>query len=102
MPIPQEKKVFVGWASCPSYFRTGKMPIPQEKKVFVGWASCPSYFRTGKMPVPQEEKKFLWDGHPARLIFGRARCPFHIFLDGQDARSTRRKKVFVGWASCPS
>ncbi|MCC3419544.1 MAG: hypothetical protein JGK28_16670 [Microcoleus sp. PH2017_07_MST_O_A] len=91
------------------------MPIPQEKKVFVGWASCPSYFRTGKMPVPQEEKKFLWDGH-ARLIFGRARCPFHkkkksfcgmgilpvLFLDGQDARSTRRKKVFVGWASCPS
>ncbi|MCC3578803.1 hypothetical protein [Microcoleus sp. PH2017_32_RDM_D_A] len=88
MPIPQEKKVFVGWASCPSYFRTGKMPIPQEKKVFVGWASCPSYFRTGKMPVPQED-------------CGMGILPV-LFLDGQDARSTRRKKVFVGWASCPS
>ncbi|TAG16061.1 MAG: GNAT family N-acetyltransferase [Oscillatoriales cyanobacterium] len=91
MPIPQEKKVFVGWASCPSYFRTGKMPIPQEKKVFVGWASCPSYFRTGKMPVPQEEKKFLWDGQSCPSYFWTGKMPVpqeekKFLWDGHPAR----------------
>ncbi|TAG68159.1 MAG: GNAT family N-acetyltransferase [Oscillatoriales cyanobacterium] len=63
------KKSFcgMGMGILPVLFSDGQdARSTRRKKVFVGWASCPSYFWTGKMPVPQEEKKFLWDGHPAR------------------------------------